>query len=93
MHNHNNFSAISERTYYQLITSAHLAALSMKLYGLKTKIWLIASFQKYWRSKSVQTLGMEEHLDSVERVLRVHLEVGIRLQPFKKTFFLSKIDF
>ena len=35
----------------------------------------------------IHTCGMEEHLDSVEKVLRAHLEAGIRLKPSKTLFF------
>ena len=33
-----------------------LMPLSMTLFGLKTVMWLISSFQRYWRSKSVSNL-------------------------------------
>ena len=35
--------------------------LSITLFGLKTLMWLIASFQRYWRSKSVQTSKCVQH--------------------------------
>ena len=91
--NANNINWNNFKFFDELACRPELRSMRVCSAQTKTKIWLFAFFQKYWRSKSVQTLGMEEHLDSVERVLRVHLEAGIRLQPSKKTFFLSKIDF
>ena len=36
---------------------AYLMPLSMTLFGLKTVMWLIASFQSYWSSKSAQSVS------------------------------------
>ena len=85
--NANNINWNNFKFFDELACRPELRSMRVCSAQTKTKIWLFASFQKYWRSKSVQTLGMEEHLDSVERVLRVHLEAGIRLQPSKKLFF------
>ena len=91
--NANNINWYNFKFFDELACRPELRSMRVCSAQTKIKIWLLAFFQKYWRSKSVQTLGMEEHLDSVERVLQVHLETSIRLQPSKKTFFLSKIDF
>ena len=39
------------------------------------------------------TIGVGEHLDSVEKVLQAHLEAGIKLKPLKTLFFGEKVDF
>ena len=89
--NANNINWNNFKFFDELACRPELRSMRVCSAQTKTKIWLFAFFQKYWRSKSVQTLGMEEHLDSVERVLRVHLEAGIRLQPSKKLFFWVRL--
>jgi len=46
-----------ERRARQFVLLAYLMSLNMTLFELKTKIWLIASFQRYWRSESVQSVS------------------------------------
>ena len=41
----------------------------------------------------VHTAELEEHLDSIEKVLQAHLDAGIRQKPSKTLFFQEKMDF
>ena len=41
----------------------------------------------------IHTAEVEEHLDSVEQVLRAHSDAGIRLKPSKTLFFQEQVEF
>ena len=86
--NANNINWNNFKFFEELACRPELRSMRVCSAQTKTKIWLFASFQKYWRSKSVQTLGMEEHLESVGPPGGGH-----KITTLKKTFFLSKIDF
>ena len=47
----------------------------------------------YLNDVLIHTAGVEEHLDSVDKVLQVHLDAGICLKPSKTLFFQEKVDF
>ena len=41
----------------------------------------------------IHTAKLEEHLDSIKKVLQAELDVGIWLKPSKTLFFQGKVDF
>ena len=81
--NANNINWNNFKFFDELACRPELRSMRVCSAQTKTKIWLFASFQKYWRSKSVQTLGMEEHLESVGPPGGGH-----KITTLKKTFFL-----
>ena len=53
----------------------------------------LESVAHYLNDILIHTAEVEEHLNSVDQVLRAHLDTGIQLKPSKTLFFQEKVDF
>ena len=53
----------------------------------------LESVAHYLDDVLIHTAGVEERLDSVDKVLRANLDTGICLKPPKTLFFQEKVDF
>ena len=53
----------------------------------------LASVVHYLDDILIHTLGMDEHMDAIAKVLQAHRSAGILLKPSKTLFFQERVDF
>ena len=53
----------------------------------------LQSVAHYLDDVLIHTADVNEHIDSVEKVLHAHMKAGIRLKPSKTLFFQTQVEF